>query len=216
MNPQETSRRRLAALLVAGLLAAFDRGGTGRVVAAGPDGQNSVVFQPKLAVPDFMDPFVKHLEPGHDAFTAERDALELEARLRELGDALRGGPAGAARAVERLLAPGFRGAALDAGEQLVTGSAGPLEVRRANGAASDLSIDARSFGGKLRQLLEDVRDVAVAEFLITTIEPAQPAGSVRTDVRYDIVGTGTKALRVERVGTWRMTWLKDPAGHVLD
>ena len=56
------------------------------------EAQEGVVYRPKLAVPETLQPFLKHLESGNDAFPAERQARELEARLLELADSLRGGP----------------------------------------------------------------------------------------------------------------------------
>jgi hypothetical protein len=38
-----------------------------------------------------VEPFLKQLEPGNDGFPLERQAAELDARLRELSDAIRGG-----------------------------------------------------------------------------------------------------------------------------
>jgi Tfp pilus assembly protein PilF/peroxiredoxin len=205
-------RTRLHALIAAGLVATLVAGETARTAAAGAPAQEMVVFRPKLAVPEFVEPFLKHLEPGHDAFATERDAADLQARLGELADALRSGPARTARIPEWLLAPGFRGGRLTAGEEPVLDGAGPLEVQRAMDGSRDLSLDARSFGTEISRLVEDLRDVEVAEFLVTAIVPAEAAGTVQTDVRYDIVGTGTKALRVARVGSWRMTWRKDAQG----
>ena len=54
-----------------------------------------------------------------------------------------------------------------------------------------------------------------AEFLITSIEPegpADPPSSLRTTVRYDIVGGGTKAYRIEHVGEWDMRWRRGASG----
>ena len=50
-------------------------------------------YRPELAVSEALEPFLKQLEPGTDAFPLERQAQELDARLRELSDALRGGGA---------------------------------------------------------------------------------------------------------------------------
>src|SRR6476661_4944575 len=47
-------------------------------------GSAQTEYRPKLAVPEAMQPFLKYLEPGEDAFPLERQAKELEARLREL------------------------------------------------------------------------------------------------------------------------------------
>ena len=45
----------------------------------------------------------------------------------------------------------------------------------------------------------------MAEFLITSID-VEPGGPVRTEVRYEIAGPGTKAWRLAHVGVWRMSW----------
>ena len=94
---------------------------------------------------------------------------------------------------------------------------------RARGArretAKDLpreaTLDARAFGKELQRLIGEFRDVTVAELLLTSIEPegsADPPSSLRTTVRYDIVGGGTKAYRVEHVGVWDMGWRRGASG----
>ena len=88
-------------------------------------------------------------------------------------------------------------------------------MKRAKDLPREVTLDARAFGAELRRLIDDVRDVAVAEFLITSIEPDGPADSpsgLRTTVRYDIVGAGTKAYRVEHVGEWEMGWRRNASG----
>ena len=69
-----------------------------------------------------------------------------------------------------------------------------------------LTLDARAFGGEIQRLVEGLREVVVAEFLVTSIEPTPDSNLVRTQVRYDIVGAATSAWRVEHVGTWHMRW----------
>ena len=183
-------------------------GGVERVAAEFQnDGARAQVYRPKLAVPEALEPFLKDLEPGSDGFPAERQAKELEARLRELGDALRAKPVRAASVAEWLLDQDFHGGRLlPAGETAVTDAA--LEVRRADTLPRDLTLNAGSFGAELRRLVGDLREIDVAEFLITSIESDGTGSSplVRTDVRYDIVGPGAKAWRVEHVGVWRMSW----------
>ena len=70
------------------------------------------VYRPQLSVSEMFEPFLKQLEPGHDAFPLERQAQELEARLRELSDAFRSGAARVAGITTQLLDPSFRGARL--------------------------------------------------------------------------------------------------------
>ncbi len=199
-------------LLVVGFLAVTALlGDTARVNALQAESQQSAVYRPKLAVPEMIEPFLKYLEPGSDAFPAEREARELEARLRELGDSLRAGPARATALAERLLAPDFRGGRLLPVEKTTSNSQAPLEVRRTT-LPKELSLDSRSFGAELRRLVEELREVTVAEFLVISIEGSRDSGLVRTDVRYDIVGVGKTAWRVEHVGVWRMGWRPGSSG----
>ena len=199
---------RATRLLIAGLLSACAVfGGIAQV-------QEQSEYRPKLAVSEAVEPFLKQLEPGNDGFPLERQAAELDARLRELSDALRGGGDRAADVTKGLLDPGFRGARLVPLEAAEASQA-PLEVERAKDLPRDPTLDARAFGAELRRLIDDVRDVAVAELLIIAIEPEGPADSpsgLRTTVRYDIVGAGTKAYRVEHVGEWEMGWRRNASG----
>ena len=96
-------------------------------------------YRPKLAVSETVEPFLKQLEPGSDGFPLERQAAELDARLRELSDALRGGGDRAADVAKGLLDPGFRGARLVPIEAAEASQA-PLDVKR----AKDLPRDPRS------------------------------------------------------------------------
>ena len=176
--------------------------------------QEQSEYRPKLAVSEAVEPFLKHLEPGNDGFPLERQAAELDARLRELSDALRAGGDRAAAATKGLLDPAFRGARLVALEA-AEATQGPLDVKRAKDLPHDPTLDARAFGAELRRLMDDVRDVATAEFLITAIEPegsADASSGLRTTVRYDIVGAGTTAYRVEHVGEWEMGWRRNASG----
>jgi Flp pilus assembly protein TadD/peroxiredoxin len=203
-----------------------------RGAAARDRAQETTVYRPKLAVPETLEPFLKQIEPGSDAFPAEREAAELEARLSKLADSLRAGPVRAASVTEWLLASNFKGGPLlavenatsnreaskgdaskrDASEREASSNEAPLQVTRAKAQPQELTLDSRSFGAELRRLVEEMRNVTVAEFLITSIDVAGPSGPVTTDVRYDIVGVGTMAWRIEHVGVWRMIWRQGASG----
>ena len=192
--------------LIAGLLSTFGVvGGTAQV--AKPTDR-----RPTLVVSEALEPFLKQLEPGGDGFPLERQAQELDARLRELSEALRGGAS--AGVPGGLLDPGFRGTRLRQAEAAAPSQAA-LDVQRATDLPRDLTLDARAFGAELRRLIDDVAHVDVAEFLITAIEsdgPADPPSALRTTVRYDIVGAGANAYRVEHVGEWEMGWRRNASG----
>jgi len=219
---RSASRRGPAALLAASLLATLAPRGNARLDAAQGHAQETSTYRPKLAVSETVEPFLKHLDAGNDAFPAEREAQELETRLRELGNELRKDPVRVADLVQPFLAPDFRGGRLLPVAENVSTAVAPFEVRRAKAARSaapdnagsdsghrqQLSLDSRSFGGELRRLVEGLREITVAEFLVTSIDSAQAPGVFRSHVRYDIVGSGIAAWRVEHVGRWQLTWRK--------
>ena len=184
------------------------------VVAGTAQVEQSANYQPRLAVSETLEPFLQQLEPGRDGFPLERQANELEARLRELSEALRRGGAQTTAAVTRLLDPDFRGARLlpiDAGAN----SAAPLEVKRATDLPREATLDARAFGADLQRLIGELSDVTVAELLLTSIDAegaADPPSSLRTTVRYDLVAAGAKTSRVEHVGVWEMEWRRRASG----
>ena len=99
MNSQRAART--TRLLIAGLLS------TSVVVGGTAQVGEQADYRPKLAVSETLEPFLKQLEPGSDGFPLERQANELDARLRELSDALRGGGASAADVTKGLLDPGL-------------------------------------------------------------------------------------------------------------
>ena len=211
MSRRNARAEQLAALC---LVAAFTASaGTGRIAAEQKGPQDT--YRPKLAVPEILQPFLQQLEPGNDAFPAERQASEIEARLRELRDSLRAGPARAARVTEWLLEPGFRGGRLLPADEPPSTSTSKnderLQIRRAK-LPLDLSLDAASFARELQRLVEGLREITVAEFLIISIAADDKSPIVRTTIRYDIVGAGTQAWRVERVGVWRMSWRRATSG----
>ncbi len=208
MTPLATRRRLTTAATIVVVLALAQ--GALRIDAGQARAQDT--YRPELAVPEALEPFMKYVAPGSDAFPAERQAQELGARLRELGAALREGPARAANVTQWLLGPGFRGGRLSpVGEAPAQGNSA-LEVRRETAVPSALSIDSRSFGAELQGLLGDLRDITVAEFLITAIEASDKVPVVRTSVRYDIVGSGKSAWRVQHTGVWRMSWRRAASG----
>jgi len=177
-----------------------------------PPAERPFCYRPKLRVAEALEPFLRHLTPGGDSFPEEKEAEELAARLAELSARLRENPRRAADVADFLLAPGFRGGRLQPTEEVAVAERPSLRISRARTMAQDPGLDARSFAEGLRALLEDFQEVTVAEFLITKVELKRDEGLARTDVRFDIVGPGKEAWRVERLGRWRMRWRRGASG----
>jgi Tfp pilus assembly protein PilF/peroxiredoxin len=156
---------------------------------------------------------LRQLDAGGDAFPEEKEAQELDVRLKELAALLRESPARARDAAERLLAPDFKGGRLTPAEDLPAGDRSALAVLRTDRLSDDASRNKSAFGDELAALLAEFDAIQVAEFLITSIAVSrEPALQARTEVRYDIVGSGKSAWRGERIGRWRIDWKKDAAG----
>ena len=197
----------VARILVVGVLSAS------AMIGGGAQSADSRRYRPALAVPDTLEPYLKQLQPGADAFPLERDAQELGARLGELSEALRDGGPRVAAVTARLLDPAFRGARLlppDGAERQA-----PLVVERTTDLPQDGTLDGRAFAAELQRLTADIRAVAVAEFLVTSITADgadDPPSTLRTTVRYDIVGAGARTYRIEHVGEWAIGWRRDASG----
>ena len=207
------SRSRLAGLLL--LTSVASPIGWPGGAALGHDarrGDRAFYYRPELRVPETLAPFLRHLTPGSDSFPNEKEAEDLTARLRELGQRLRNRPRGGADPVGFLLAPEFRGARLTPVEEATIVDRPPLQVFRSKAMGSALVRDRRSFGEEILALVADLDTVEVAEFLITAIEVDREKGLARTDVRYDFVGRGRQAWRAEGVGRWNMRWRRGADG----
>ena len=170
-------------------------------------------YHPKLRPPPSLESIYQHMAPGKDAFPAEKEAGELAARLEELGANLRDSPGRVPQATESLLAPEFKGGRLAPATEVSLGSSPHLEIFRAAAMPADLVKDRASFPGELLALVDEFQAIRVAEFLITAIDvPQQQDPLVRTVVRFDIVGTGKKSWRAERLGQWQMRWRRGADG----
>jgi Tfp pilus assembly protein PilF/peroxiredoxin len=219
------SKATIAVLFVSLSLSTLD----GSLVRAGDTDARKAAqpsyYRPKLKVSPTLEPFLRHVTPGNDAFPEEKEAEELAVRLDELSRLLRESPARARAAAELLLAPEFKGGRLALDGGVSVGGSPLFEVVRS--AASDdpktpaapPPAERGPFGEELGTLVAPFDTIQTAEFLITAIEVDRDHGpSARTQVRYDIVGSGKQAWRAQRVGRWRMEWLKggDGAWRVVE
>ena len=171
-------------------------------------------YRPALTVSESLAPFVDDITPGNAQFPDERLTGELMARLAELSDRLKAGH-DRAHAADFLLAPSFRGGPMRPLEERPVTRQPSLEIQRASGAAAGPSLDARAFALDFGRLLEDFRSVTVAEFLITAIDFQKDKLGATTKIRYDIVGPGRDAWRVQRVGEWQVRWSRETSGWLV-
>ena len=175
--------------------------GRNRTHRRGTEADRRIPTAPNSRCRKHCNRFCEHLEPGNDAFQTERQAKEIEARLRELQNSLRASPA---RARERdRVASRCRAFAAAACSRLTRhlrtstfkkcreardpkgeAACGPLARRRIASVAS-CSGWSRACA-RLRSL----------NSCITSIAADDKSPLVRTTIRYDIVGAGTQAWRI--------------------
>ena len=108
----------------------------------------------------------------------------------------------AVHAVGKCLAPEFLGFPLRPLESRLVRS-GPIEVRQNKFAEPALSRD--RFLQDLRSEISIFSKLLTAEFQVTSIE-AGVAESLKTRVRYDLVGAGRDFHREQRIGQWHLEW----------
>jgi Tfp pilus assembly protein PilF/peroxiredoxin len=174
------------------------------------------VYRVSLAVSEALEPFLREAALDNDLFPDERVARDLIARLSELSTQLKQG-ADPARAASALLDSGFHGGRLLPREEEAVTRTPALQVVQARAMAPEPVLDAKAFAPELAGLLREFRRVTTAEFLVTALTVDRERGSASAEVRYDLVGPGRAALRVQRVGRWQMRWQKGPAGwHVVE
>jgi Tfp pilus assembly protein PilF/peroxiredoxin len=168
-------------------------------------------YRPERRVPPSLEPVLRYLHAGTDAFPEEKDAEELAERLAELGRLLRGRRV--AEAAEILLTPDFRGSRLAPAEEAQVTRSPAFEVFRARAMAQGLERDRHEFGQDLEGLVAGMDEVRVAEFLITSIVvQEEPPARARTEVRFDLVGSAKETWRFQRTGHWRIDWRREPDG----
>jgi tetratricopeptide (TPR) repeat protein len=146
--------------------------------------------------------------PGSDDYVSEKYAHEIETILKRWSAALRKSPSDIP-AITSFLDPqitGFHFANFT--ETRLRSRFGIDAVRRDFGSASVAGRDA--FVRSLQAWLKDAAHIETAEFEIFAIEEIASAPlTVRTRLRYDLVLAGPDRHREERVGSWRVEWLRD-------
>jgi Tfp pilus assembly protein PilF/peroxiredoxin len=182
----------------------------GRVEPPRSSGQ-PYVYRATVVLSDTLQSYLREAARNIDFLPDERVAGELIARLSELSARLKQGD-DPARAVSGLLDAGFHGARLRPQAEDAVTRTSALQVVQGRLMATETALDARKFAPEMAGLLRDFRQVTTAEFLVTALTVDRERGAATAEVRYDFVGPGRAAYRVQRVGLWQMRWQKRPSG----
>lgn len=159
-----------------------------------------------------LEDLLSKVEPGSDPFVSEKYAEQIESILARWTAALRLSPPDLG-AFAASLAPDLRAASLHPVQHQplrATPNGSGLEVYR-NSFATELTRDQGAFLQELGSSVRSFSTIFTAEFKLTAIAAegisvgAAPS-SIRTRIRYDIVGTGGGFHRGERNGEWEVEW----------
>jgi tetratricopeptide (TPR) repeat protein len=155
-------------------------------------------------------------QAGHDAFITERYADQIAPILAAWSAGLLRSPENV-EAIEGVLAPEFSGVSLQPSASNLLRS-GVVEVRQNRFRNEALARDI--FLQELRTAMNTFSRLDVAELQITQIEGSDNDGVVpiqlKTRVRYELVGTGEKFYREQRVGYWGLEWKNTSSGFRLN
>jgi tetratricopeptide (TPR) repeat protein/peroxiredoxin len=146
--------------------------------------------------------------PGSDEYITEKYAVEIEAILARWGQDLK-----TSRRDHTTLATALnasvQGASLVPAKESNVRSAFGIDVVKRQFRA-DFVPGRDRFLQSIEAWLGELNRIETAEFEISSIEQDTTNKlSVLVDVRYDVVGHRNHYQREERVGSWRIEWLRD-------
>ncbi len=144
-----------------------------------------------------LDAILLKTKAGLDEFVTEQYYDQIAAIIAEWRE-------NPTASIENALAPDFLGASPQPADSRIVRSGSALEVRRVTFSQQPI-LGRDAFIRELRSSLSTFSTLQTAEFQITRID-AQPGGSIRTRVRYELVGAGLGFHREQRVGWWDLEW----------
>jgi Flp pilus assembly protein TadD len=150
-----------------------------------------------------LDATLLKTKAGLDAFITEQYHDQIAAILAGWRASLLQS-AKSLQAIEKVLAPSFRGSSLQPAESRIVRPGPALEVRQVTFSAQD-SVGKDAFLEQFHAFLSAFSTLQTAEFQVIRIE-ARPGGGLRTRVRYELVGSGPGFHREQCVGWWNLEW----------
>ncbi|HVU47179.1 MAG TPA: tetratricopeptide repeat protein [Terracidiphilus sp.] len=166
---------------------------------------------PQYPVKSPLADILSLVTPGSDSYSTEKYADEIGSILNKWSEALKAAPMRVTILAGSLDDSIEASTLLSASEAVLRSSYGIRTVRRQ--FKPDLVRGRDRFIESLRGWLAAPLQIETAEFEIFGIEQvAEGPLVVRTDIRYDVVSTHSGALKKERVGSWRVEWVRSESG----
>jgi len=166
-----------------------------------------------------LDAMLSKVPPGFDAFIIEKYQDQVAAILREWSAQLLESPQKTA-ALEKVMTSNFEGTSPKAAVAQPVRAGSAVQVWRMK-FAGETPVGREVFLKEWRFLMSSFSKVVTAEFQVTRIRavPSPPSAfglpsSLKTRVRFELVGTGADFYREQRVGNWELEWELGASGEV--
>jgi tetratricopeptide (TPR) repeat protein/peroxiredoxin len=169
---------------------------------------SDVRLTPRYPARSPLEDVLRLVAPGSDEYVTEQYAFEIGTVLQQWSRMLKTS-ARDLSAIAKSLGPSIEASSLvpETENTLRTGNGVSCKRRR---FSSRVVPGREEFLGHIRTWLGPVSRVETAEFEITGIEEISNAPlALRLNIRYDLVAHRNNGEREERVGTWRIEWLRD-------
>jgi tetratricopeptide (TPR) repeat protein len=165
-----------------------------------------------------LDAVLAKTAAGNDPFVSEKYQDQIEAVLARWTFGLKQSSS-RLQAMEGALSPAFLASPVPAAEVHRLRSGPGIEIFRSEFFTSP-STGKKEFIRDLAAMIGPWSEILTAEFLVTEIEvdgdtspiPSAPR-TIKTRVRYDLVGSGSDFFREQRVGYWNLDWQVAGAGE---
>jgi Flp pilus assembly protein TadD/peroxiredoxin len=168
-------------------------------------------FTPHYPAKSPLDDLFRYVAPGSDAYATEKYAAEIAERMEQWGQELRSNPA-TVSVLEKFLDPSLKATPLLPSQEKTVRSGNGIDTIRRKFSNQQVSGRER-FLEDMRAYLAPLTRLETAEFQITEIEQtAHSPLTVRTDIRYDLVGQSGQTGREEHIGHWLTEWKYDESG----
>jgi tetratricopeptide (TPR) repeat protein len=149
--------------------------------------------------------------PGSDEYVTEVYAFEIGAILTQWSQALKASLRDLS-VLAGALAPAIEASPLASAQEIPVRSGYGIDIVRRRFAAG-MVLGRERFLQEIQGWLGQASRMETAEFEIYGIEVAASAPlAVRLEIRYDLVANQSGERREERVGSWRMEWVRGESG----
>ena len=158
-----------------------------------------------------LDSVLAKTAAGNDAFLGEKYQAQIEAVLAKWTFSLKQS-SGRLQALEDSLSPAFLASPVRPSDVRCLRSGPGIEIFRSQFSDSP-ATGREQFIRDLTTLISPLSEVLTAEFQVTGIEVnaetspiSRGPSTIKTEVRYDLVGEGLGFFREQRVGYWVLDW----------